>query len=82
MAALGLSLRNALLLSGGGSVTKLDQLYACLYGIHGGAAVELPARLRLLIPDAVAFAGVAQNLWSAAMLFLLLLALRNHFRIK
>ena len=81
-AALGLSLRNALPLLGGGSAARLDQIYACLYGIHDNAAGELPARLRLVIPDAVAFAGVAQSLWSVVMIFLLLLALRNHFRIK
>ncbi len=81
-AALGLSLRNALPLPGGGSAARLDQIYACLYGIHDNAAGELPARLRLVIPDAVAFSGVAQSLWSVIMIFLLLLALRNHFRIK
>ncbi len=81
-AALGLSLRNALPLPGGGSAARLDQIYACLYGIHDNAAGELPARLRLVIPDTVAFSGVAQSLWSVIMIFLLLLALRNHFRIK
>ena len=85
MAALGLSLRNALVLPGSGSATRLDQIHACLYGIHGGPAMTpapLPARFQPVIPDTIAFAGVAQNLWSAVMLFLLLLALRNHFRIK
>ena len=84
-AALGLSLRNALVLPGSGSATKLDQIYACLYGIYGGPAMTpapLPARFQPVIPDAIAFASVAQNLWSAVMLFLLFLALRNHFRIK
>ena len=84
-AALGLSLRNALVLPGSGSATKLDQIYACLYGIHGDPAMtpaSPPARFQPVIPDAIAFAGVAQNLWSAVMLFLLFLALRNHFRIK
>ena len=84
-AALGLSLRNALVLPGSGSATKLDQIYACLYGIHGGATMTpapLPAPFQPVIPDAIAFAGVLQNLWSAVMLFLLFLALRNHFRIK
>ena len=81
-AALGLSLRNALPLPGGRSAAKLDQIYACLYGIHNNAAGELPVRLRLIIPDGVALAGVAQSLWSVVMIFLLLLALRNHFRMK
>ena len=84
-AALGLSLRNALVLPGSGSATRLDQIYACLYGIYGGPAMTpapLPARFQPVIPDAIAFTGVAQNLWSAVMLFLLFLALRNHFRIK
>ena len=84
-AALGLSLRNALVLPGSGSATRLDQIYACLYGIHGDGAMTpapLPARFQPVIPDAIAFAGVLQNLWSAVMLFLLFLALRNHFKIK
>ena len=89
-AALGLSLRNALVLPGSGSAARLDQIYACLYGIHvdpsktppSTTPESLTAPFQPVIPDAIAFAGVAQNLWSAVMLFLLFLALRNHFRIK
>ena len=42
-----------------------------------GSTRQVPA-----IPDDVAILGVAQNLLSAVLIFLFLLALRNHFRIK
>ena len=32
--------------------------------------------------DAVAFAGIGQTLISAVLIFLMALAIRNHFRIK
>lgn len=59
--------------AGLGGSEKLTQTYACLYGEERGAP---------LIPDAVAFAGMVQTLLSAALIFLFLLAVRNHFRIK
>ena len=59
--------------AGLGGSEKLTQTYACLYGEERGAPI---------IPDAVAFAGMAQTLLSAALIFLFLLAVRNHFRIK
>ncbi len=59
--------------AGLGGSEKLAQAYACLYGEERGAPI---------IPDAVAFAGMAQTLLSAALIFLFLLAVRNHFRIK
>ena len=34
------------------------------------------------IPDSVAFAGIFQTLISAVLIFLMALAIRNHFRIK
>jgi hypothetical protein len=83
-AAVGLSLRKALPFPGVGSAEKLHQIYACLYGIHGGAGAggELPARFTPIIPDAVDYLGMLQTLLSLLLLFLFLMAVRNHFRIK
>ena len=78
-AAFGLSLRHAFVLPGAGSASRLDRIHACLYGVHEGAAAA-PARFQPVIPDAVAFIGGAQSLWSALVIFLLFLALRNRFR--
>ena len=82
--ALGLSIRKALPFAGVVSSEKLNEIYACLYGIHGAtaAAVDLPDRFTPIIPDAVDFLGIAQLLLSLALIFLFLLAVRNHFRIR
>lgn len=77
VAALGLSVHKSLpALSGFGFGDKLPRFHACLYG----ADSENP--FRPIIPDEVAFIGVLQVLFSAVMIFLFLLAVRNHFRIK
>jgi len=84
-AALGLSLRNTEPFAGVGSSDKLKQNYACLYGIYTDEALKpgrLPRSFTPKIPDAVAFVSVVQIALSRALLFLLLLAVRNHFRIK
>jgi uncharacterized protein YjbI with pentapeptide repeats len=82
-AALGLSLQKALF-AGIGSIRKLDQIQACLFGIHGNqpAPGTPPTSFQPVIPDSMSILGVFQFFWSAAMIFLILLALRNHFRIK
>jgi len=64
--------------SGLGGSEKLAQAYTCLYGEEGRDTALGPPR----IPDAVAFWGMAQTLLSAPLIFLFLLAVRNHFRIK
>lgn len=76
MATLYLSVHNGLVVSGLGRSEKLAQSYACLYGNMG------KDYLSPQIPDAVAFAGLGQTVFSAVLIFLLLLALRNLFRIK
>ena len=73
-AAFGLSLHHGLAsLSGFGD--KLLDWYARLYG--GQARCVRPT-----IPDGVSFLGVFQSMFSAVMIFLFLLALRNRFRIR
>ncbi|MEZ5852174.1 MAG: hypothetical protein R3D68_16180 [Hyphomicrobiaceae bacterium] len=67
------------------STDKLNQLYACLYGLFPAEKIkvgELPDQFTPVIPDAASLLGLAQLLFSAAMLFLFLLAIRNHFRIR
>ncbi len=76
-AAIGLSIRKALPFAGVGSSEKLNQIYACLYGVHGAALKGSP-----VIPDVVDYLGIVQLLFSLLLLFLFLLAVRNHFRIK
>ncbi|MFO1145798.1 MAG: pentapeptide repeat-containing protein [Rhodospirillales bacterium] len=83
-AALGLSIRKALPFAGIASSEKLSQIYACLYGIHGqaGRLTGLPDRFTPVIPDAVDYLGMGQLVLSILLLFLFLLAVRSHFRIR
>lgn len=86
-AALGLSIRKALPFAGIASSEKLNQIYACLYGIHGQAAqtgpgTELTPGFTPVIPDAVDYLGMGQLVLSILLLFLFLLAVRSHFRIR
>jgi hypothetical protein len=57
------------------SAEKSTQLYACLYGYDD--KLKTPT-----VPDIVVLWGIWQTFGSAAFLFLLLLALRNQFKIK
>ena len=83
-AAIGLSIRKALPFPGVASANKLDQIYACLYGIHGASPIggDLPERFTPVMPDAVDYVGIGQLLLSLVLIFLILLAVRNHFRIR
>ena len=83
-AALGLSIRKAVPFAGVASANKLDQIYACLYGIHGDSPTsgDLPERFAPVIPDAVDYIGIGQLLLSLVLIFLFLLAVRNQFRIR
>ena len=82
ISALLLSSHKALVaLSGAGE--KLSHMYACLYGARGQASGgELAAKFQPVIPDAVTIIGMVQVLYSVPLIFLFLLAVRNHFRIK
>ena len=87
VAALGLSLRKGLLFIGLDSTDKLNQIYACLYDVftEPGTKIEpggLTAGFIPVIPDSIAFLSIVQLLLSAVLIFLFLLAVRNHFRIK
>lgn len=75
-AALYLAIHKGSIVAGLGGSEKIEQVYACLYGTFGGD------RYLPVIPDAVVYAGLIQTLFSAVMVFLFLLAVRNHFRIK
>ncbi len=76
VAAILLAVKNGALVFGFVASEKVNQTYACLYNVDPGG------KLTSVIPDAVVFAEIAQTLISAVLIFLLLLAIRNHFRIK
>ena len=72
------------LVVGVGSVDKTRQIHACLFGLREEAELT-PATARIyqaVIPDIVTVLSMGQFIFSAAMVFLFGLALRNHFRIK
>lgn len=79
-AALLLSVHKAFPFAGIGSSGKLDELYACLYGVS--PANPSPTILAPRIPDSVAVLGVLQFFLSAVLVFLLVLAIRNWFRLR
>ena len=84
-AAVALSWRNTIPFAGLGAPEKLNQVYRCLFGVNvetAGLPDHLIARMPPRIPDRIAFYGVLQTVISAVLLFLFLLAVRNHFRIK
>ena len=71
--ALFLAGRNALVLFSGGRDARIAQAYRCLYGGNGEPQ----------IPDSVSFVeAFVQVPLSAVLIFLLLLAIKNRFKIK
>ncbi len=85
VAAITLSIHKGLLFLGLVPIDKLSRIHACLYGIHPTGAPQpsqLPASFSPVIPDGVTILGFIQYPLSAVLIFLFLLAIRNHFRIK
>ena len=80
VSALYLSLKKSLLSLGWEQSEKINQTYACLYGVdksyQAGGSELVP-----IIPDMVSFMAIPQSLLSAIFLFLFALAVRNAFRI-
>ncbi|WP_177191632.1 pentapeptide repeat-containing protein [Nitrosospira sp. Nsp14] len=72
-AAMFLAVHNGLVVTGLGRSNKLEQSYSCLYG----GTPSMPN-----MPDVIVLVGIFQTLLSAVLIFLLLLAIRNKFRIK
>lgn len=65
-----------------GNEEHAKQNYACLYGLNetlGGLHRE---ELIPKIPGLVAIPSAVQRAWSFLLLFLMALAVRNHFRIS
>ena len=84
-AALSLSIHNAVPFATGRPSGQLKQIYACLYSIQEEISPtqnRLPADFTPVIPHTVAFAGIIQFFVSAVLIFLFVLAVRNHFRIR
>lgn len=68
-----------------GGAEKINQHYACLYGIHqyeGYKEGQLGRSFTPVIPPIVSWVGALQSTISLILLFLLFLAIRNHFRIR
>ena len=85
LAALLLSLHNAVPVAGIASTGKIREVYACLYGLEANLALtrgNSPGNCAPIIPYGVVFAGVSQSILSVALIFLVLLAIRNRFRIR
>ena len=85
IAAWALSVHNAFPFAGIGSSGKLEQIHLCLYGTQPADPSRqkvLPSSLSPNIPDVVAFLGVLQFVFSAVLLFLLIVAIRHWFRIR
>ncbi len=89
--ALGLSFRNGLVFMGAAGGIKAEQNYTCLYGgmdrmtgriVRPDERRENRAALVPVVPPLVSVLSVLQVLWSAVLIFLFGLALRNHFRVK
>ena len=82
-AALQLSVHKAIF---GAAISRgeLDRLHACLFGFDpapiGGADSSI--RPRPIYPNSLTVLGFLEFVWSSVMLFLIGLALRNHYRIK
>ncbi len=64
--ALALAIKNALVFAG--TDRKMEPQYACLYGDA--------------VPVTSTFIQMGQTVWSAILIFLFLLAVRNRFKIK
>ncbi|MGB0086617.1 MAG: hypothetical protein WBP94_14760, partial [Rhodomicrobiaceae bacterium] len=54
---------------------QIRSAYACLYP-------QQPSQTDLIVPVTNAFIQAAQSIWSAVLIFLFLLAVRNQFKIK
>lgn len=81
-AAAQISLKKSLLFIGWEQAEKINQNYSCLYGVARSYRDPEMSQHIPVIPDGVFVASLAQTLISAVLLFLLLLAIRNHFRIR
>ena len=84
-AAWMLSVHNAFPFAGIGSSGNLERAYTCLYGTQSGdpsGQEPLLSAFSPNIPASVAFLGAIQFLLSAILVFLLVLAIRNWFRIR
>jgi hypothetical protein len=71
--ALYLAIRNGSIVTGLGGDAKLREAYSCLYG----KVNDVP-----FIPYSVIYVGLVQTVLSAILVFLFLLAVRSHFRIR
>ena len=76
--ALSLSIANAVPVIGSSRPEEIRSIYACLYGVSGGTQ----GGQQFNIPPWSPMIQVGQNVVSAILIFLFLLAIRNQFKIK
>lgn len=82
-AAAQLSFKKSLLFIGWEQSEKINQYYACLYGVEASyRSAQKGTAFTPAIPDRVFVWSLFQTLISAVLIFLFLLAVRNHFKIK
>ena len=72
-----LSLKNALFFLGWESQDAARRVYACLYGYEGAPAAQM-----LRVPLSVSSTAILQNVVSAFLLFLMLIAFRNLLKTR
>ncbi len=72
--ALSLSIANSVPVFGGTRAEEARSIYACLYPANEIGQFNIPAWSPII--------QVIQNVLSAVLIFLLLLGIRNQFRIK
>ena len=73
-----LSLKNSLFFLGWESQDAARRVYGCLYGFDEGS----PGPLALRVPLSISTTAIAQNVVSAFLLFLVLLAIRNILKTR
>lgn len=73
--AVYLAIKNALLIVGWQDRAHTRQIYSCLFGDGGH-------RSEPIFPAAVSYAAMAQTIASAVLIFLFVLAVRNHFKVN
>ena len=85
VASILLSLHNTVPVAGIASTGKIQHAYACLYGIEPNTFITQEKFTNVnttYVPYGVVILGFCQSIISTVFIFLVLLAIRNRFRIR
>ena len=85
LAALSLAIYNSVPFARVRTPRQVEQLYACLYGVdRDGGSQDRPmlSGVSAIVPFWITFFGTVQIFVSTVLIFLIVLAVRNHFKIK